>query len=78
MFTLPYALSRFATGIVPFVPNFFLTLNSGMNSIIYFFRGKISAYYRMNKKDEHVMLKSNLKPSMKPSILSIYDTSTAL
>ena len=79
LFTLPYALSRFATGIVPFVPNFFLALNSGMNSIIYFFRGKISAYYRMNKKkDEHVMLKSNLKPSVEPSILSINDTSTAL
>lgn len=30
------------------------------------------------KKDEHVMLKSNLKPSVEPSILSINDTSTAL
>ena len=79
LFTLPYALSRFATGTVPFVPNLFLALNSGMNSIIYFFRGKISAYYRMNrKKDEHVMLKSDLKPTVEPSTLSTNDKSMAL
>ena len=79
LFTFPYALSRFAIGTVLFTPNFLLALNSGMNSIIYFFRGKISAYYRMNrKKDEHVMLKSNLKPSVEPSTLITIDQSTTL
>lgn len=48
MFTLPYAATRFYLGHVPFWANYILTLNSGMNSVIYFFRQRIENYY--NKK----------------------------
>ena len=48
MFTLPYAATRFYLGHVPFWANYILTLNSGMNSVIYFFRQRIENYF--NKK----------------------------
>ena len=50
LFTLPYAVARLAFGGVPFVPNFILVLNSGMNSIIYFFRIKISRFCQKKTK----------------------------
>ena len=47
IFTLPYAIARFYLGKIPFWANFILLLNSGMNSVVYFFRQKIEKY---NKK----------------------------
>ena len=41
LFTMPYAVARFSFGSVPFWANFILLLNSGMNSLVYFFRRKI-------------------------------------
>ena len=41
LFTLPYAVVKLATGKIPFWANFILISNSAMNSIVYFFRGKI-------------------------------------
>ena len=45
LFTLPYAVTRFAIGEVPFWANLILILSSGMNSIVYFFRTKISIFF---------------------------------
>ena len=47
IFTLPYAIARFYLGKIPFWANLILLLNSGMNSVVYFFRQKIEKY---NKK----------------------------
>ena len=55
LFTLPYAVARLAFGGVPFVPNFILVLNSGMNSIIYFFRIKISRFCQSKIKKEKTL-----------------------
>ena len=38
LLTFPYAMVRLATGQVPLWANFVLVTNSGMNSLIYFFR----------------------------------------
>ena len=64
LLTLPYAVTRLAFGDVTFVPNFVLALNSGMNSIVYFFRLKISSYCQ-NKK-EKVALNGKLKARTPP------------
>ena len=45
IFTLPYAITRFYLGYVPFWANYILIVNSGMNSIVYFFRQRIEKYY---------------------------------
>ena len=45
LFTMPYAVARFSFGSVPFWANFILLLNSGMNSLVYFFRRKIEKYH---------------------------------
>ena len=45
-FTLPYAIARFYLGKIPFWANFILLLNSGMNSIVYFFRQRIEKYHK--------------------------------
>lgn len=42
LFTLPFATINLATGKIPFWANLILIANSGMNSIVYFFRGKLS------------------------------------
>ena len=44
LFTLPYAIAKFFLGKIPFWANFMLLLNSGMNSIVYFFRRKFEMY----------------------------------
>ena len=41
LFTLPFATIKLATGKIPFWANMILIANSGMNSIVYFFRGKL-------------------------------------
>ncbi|XP_057305623.1 octopamine receptor beta-2R-like [Hydractinia symbiolongicarpus] len=40
LLTLPYALCRFIMGNVPYWANLLLVSNSGLNSIVYFFRGR--------------------------------------
>ena len=52
LFTLPYAVVKLAAGKIPFLANFILISNSAINSIVYFFRGKILKLCQMNiKKD---------------------------
>ena len=46
VFTLPYAITRFYLGRTPFLANWALNLNSGMNSIVYFFRKRIEKYIK--------------------------------
>ena len=46
IFTLPYAIARFSLGKIPFWANFILLLNSGMNSVVYFFRQRIEKYQK--------------------------------
>ena len=60
MFTLPYAATRFYLGYVPFWANYILILNSGMNSIVYFFRQRIERYHsRETTNTQHTnMIKS--------------------
>ena len=60
--TLPYAIGRFAYGKAPFWANVILILNSGMNSIVYFFRTKISRYWE-NKMKTYISSTSNPKIS---------------
>lgn len=59
LFTLPYAVARLAFDYVSFETSIVLVLNSGMNSIVYFFRRKISFYHHMNRKK--VVLNPKLK-----------------
>ena len=44
--TLPYVVTRLILGSTPFWANLTLLMNSGMNSIVYFFRGKLETYQR--------------------------------
>ena len=67
LFTLPYAVVKLATGKIPFWANFILISNSAMNSIVYFFRGKILKCRQMNIKKEAVPQK----------LISIASSSTA-
>ena len=59
--TLPYAIVRFAYGKAPFWANVLLILNSGMNSIVYFFRTKISRYW-------HSKMSAGISSSSNPKI----------
>ena len=53
IFTLPYAKARFCTEHLTFWPNFALLLNSGVNSVVYFFCQRIGKYHKKNKKSHH-------------------------
>ena len=44
--TLPYVVTRLILGCTPFWANLTLRMNSGMNCIVYFFRGKLETYQR--------------------------------
>ena len=55
MFTLPYAVATFVIGVATFWPNFMLVLNSGVNSIVYFFRIKISKFCQNKRKKDHMI-----------------------
>ena len=46
LFTLPFVVAKLALGYIPPWANCTLILNSGMNSIVYFFGGKLNAYVR--------------------------------
>lgn len=50
LFTLPYAMCRLLIGKVRFWANFTLLLNSGMNSVVYFFRRRIEKCQRKRSK----------------------------
>ena len=51
LFTFPYAVVRLATGQVPIWANFLLVTNSGMNSLVYFFRNiRIPGLWKVNFK----------------------------
>ena len=51
LFTMPYAITRVSFGSVPFWANFILLLNSGMNSLVYFFRQKIEKHHKQKNKN---------------------------
>ena len=51
LFTMPYAIARVSFGSVPFWANFILLLNSGMNSLVYFFRQKIEKHNKQKNKN---------------------------
>ena len=42
--TLPYVVARLTLGSAPFWANLTLLMNSGMNSVVYFFRGKFEVH----------------------------------
>lgn len=44
MFTLPFAITRLNLRYVPFWADYSMILNSGMNSVVYFFRGRLENY----------------------------------
>ena len=44
--TLPYVVTRFTLGLAAFWANLTLLMNSGMNSILYFFGRKLETYHR--------------------------------
>ena len=44
--TLPYIVARLTLRSSPFWANLTLLMNSGTNSVVYFFRGKLDAYQR--------------------------------
>ena len=62
LFTLPYAIATFVLGVATFWPNFILVLSSGVNSIVYFFRIKISRYCKAKKKQD-IKFNSHLQTS---------------
>ena len=68
--TLPYAIVRFTYGKAPFWANVLLILNSGMNSIVYFFRTKISRYWH-SKTSAGISSSSNPKISTTSLPISI-------
>ena len=51
LLTMPYAITRISFGSVPFWANFILLLNSGMNSLVYFFRQKIEKYHKQKNRN---------------------------
>ena len=59
--TLPFAIAKFSLGRVVFWADVPLILNSGMNSIVYFFRAKVNKYHFRKKKKELSLSENNLK-----------------
>ncbi|XP_066923878.1 uncharacterized protein [Clytia hemisphaerica] len=66
MFTVPYALNRIITGEGQFWVNVILVSNSGMNSIIYFFRNRCEEEVQKKRKKEGVSSSSGLTPATTP------------
>ena len=54
LFTSPFVITTFYLRQVPFWAKFCLILNSGMNSIVYFFRHRIESYQRKDSKKMEV------------------------
>lgn len=55
IFTLPYAIARLCLGRIPFLASWALIVNSGLNSIVYFFRKRIEKYVRDAKVIKRVL-----------------------
>ena len=55
VFTLPYAITTFCLERVPFLANWALILNSGINSTVYFFRKRIEKYVTEAKVIKRVL-----------------------
>ena len=55
IFTLPYAIARLCLGQIPFLASWALIVNSGINSIVYFFRKRIEKYVRDAKVIKRVL-----------------------
>ena len=55
LLTLPFVIAKFFLGYIPSWANRSLIINSGMNSIVYFFSGKIKACRgKKNSKSIHI------------------------
>jgi len=61
VFTIPYAINRLATKSIQFWANIVLVSNSGMNSVIYFFRN-----YCQQRADEKKRKKVNTSSGLTP------------
>ena len=61
---IPYAVVKLAAGKIPFWANLILISNSAINSIVYFFRGKILKCCQMN-------IKKDAEPQRRISIASL-------
>ena len=55
IFTLPYAIARLCLGRITFLASWALIVNSGINSIVYFFRKRIEKYVRDAKVIKRVL-----------------------
>ena len=54
LFTLPFVVAKLALGYISPWANRTLLLNSGMNSIVYFFGGRLNACVRRIKKGQYI------------------------
>ena len=54
LFTMPFAILKLVSDIVPVWANILLVMNSGMNSIVYFFRGRIENFFSRFFKEAEV------------------------
>lgn len=53
--TLPFVIAKLFLGYVPFWANRTLIMNSEMNSIVYFFNGKLKTYGgKKSTKSKHI------------------------
>ena len=68
LFTMPFALFKLFTNRVPIWTNILLVINSGMNSIVYFFRARIEKFFVQFFKDgdEPTSSSSGLQNSSTP------------
>lgn len=67
--TMPFAVTRFAMSMIIFWVNVILIANSGLNSVIYFFRGRVG---QSNQKKQKIYTKEvNNKKTNKPSFQQI-------
>ena len=59
LFTTPYPIARISTGKTPFWTNALLVINSGVNSIAYFFRGRFQDWRKSVIRKKTMKLKEN-------------------
>ena len=66
VFTLPYCINFLAAGEVPFWASLLLLSNSGMNCIVYCFRGTYENYLDKQRKQKQLQDKSYMTPLSSP------------
>ena len=71
-FTLPYCLMFLATGNIPFWASMLLVCNSGMNSIVYCFRGKYEHYLDKRRQQKELQDKSYINMLSSPIATPLY------